>query len=62
MIHTIKNIKWVIATSLVCIFFGLLTFFTFIDQSFIQLNDLNIQIILSIDVVLLIDITLKAYM
>jgi ABC-type siderophore export system fused ATPase/permease subunit len=54
MIHIIKNNKWVIATSLICISFGLLTFFTFINQSFIQLNDLNLQILLFFDALLLI--------
>ena len=54
MIHIIKNYKWVIATSLICILFGLLTFFTFINQSFIELNDFNLQILLLIDSVLLI--------
>ena len=54
MIHIIKNYKWVIASSLVCIVFGLLTFFTFINQSFIRLNDHNLQVLLIIDLVLLI--------
>ena len=54
MIHTIKNYKWVIATSLICIVFGLLTFFTFINQGFIKLNDFNLQILLFADLVLLI--------
>jgi len=54
MIHIIKNYKWVIASSLVCIIFGLLTFFTFINQSFIKLNDYNFQALLFIDIVLLI--------
>ena len=54
MIHIIKNNKWVITSSLVCISFGLLTFFTFINQSFIQLNDLNLQILLILDILLLI--------
>ena len=54
MIHIIKNNKWVIATGLICIFFGLLTFFTFINQSFIKLNDFNLQILLFIDAVFLI--------
>ena len=49
MIHIIKNYKWIIATSLICIIFGLLTFFTFINQSFIILNDLNLQILLISD-------------
>ncbi len=54
MIHTIKNYKWVIATSLICIVFGLLTFFTFINQGFIKLNDFNLQILLVADLILLI--------
>ena len=53
MIHIIKNYKWVIASSLVCIAFGLLTFFTFINQSFISLNNFNLQILLISDLVLL---------
>ena len=54
MIHTIKNYKWVIATSLICIVFGLLTFFTFINQGFIKLNDFNLQILLFADLFLLV--------
>ena len=54
MIHIIKNYKWVIASSLICIAFGLLTFFTFINQGFISLNDFNLQILLFVDLVLLI--------
>ena len=54
MIHTIKNYKWVIATSLICILFGVLTFFTFINQGFIKLTDFNLQILLFSDLVLLI--------
>ena len=54
MIHTIKNYKWVIATFLICIVFGLLTFFTFINQEFIKLNDFNLQIILVADLILFI--------
>ena len=54
MIHIIKNYKWVIGLSLICIIFGLLTFFTFINQSFIKLNDFNLQILLVIDLILLI--------
>ena len=53
MIHFIKNNKWIIALSLVCIIFGILTFFTFIDRGFIKLNDLNLQILLTIDLILL---------
>tara|TARA_B100001123_G_scaffold423529_1_gene533821 strand:- start:2326 stop:4110 length:1785 start_codon:yes stop_codon:yes gene_type:complete len=54
MIHIIKNYKWVITTSLICIIFGLLTFFTFTNQSFITLKDFNLQILLIIDLVLLV--------
>jgi len=54
MIHIIKNYKWVIAASLICILFGLLTFFTFINQSIIELNDINLQMLLFADVALLI--------
>ena len=54
MIHIIKNYKWVITTSLICILFGLLTFFTFINQSFIKLNDFNLQMLLVADSILLI--------
>jgi len=54
MIHTIKNYKWVIATSFICIIFGLLTFFTFINQRIIESNNINLQILLFADVALLI--------
>ena len=53
MIHIIKNYKWIIATSLICIIFGLLTFFTFTNQSFITLKDFNLQILLIVDLILL---------
>ena len=54
MIHIIKNTKWVIASSLICILFGILTFFTFINQSFIPLNDFNLKILLMVDLIFLI--------
>ena len=54
MTHIIKNNKWVIVISLICILFGLLTFFTFINKSLIELNNTNLQILLSIDALLLI--------
>ena len=54
MIHIIKNNKWAITTSIACILFGVLTFLTLINQSFIELNDFNLQIILLIDALLLI--------
>ena len=54
MIHTIKNLKWVITTLLVCVALGVLTFFAFINQGFIKLSDLNLKILLFADVALLI--------
>ena len=53
MIHTIKNIKWVIATSLVCILLGALTFYTFINKARVELNESSLQILLLFDLVLL---------
>jgi len=53
MIHTIKNNKLVIATSGICIFLGVLTFFTFINKSFIELNDTSFKILIFIDLLLL---------
>ena len=41
---TFKSIQWIILTSIVSIFLGILTFFTFINQSFIELNEINLQI------------------
>ena len=42
MIHIIKSYKWVIASSLISILFGLLTFFTFIDHKlFIKIKNIT---------------------
>ena len=54
MIHIIKNAKWVLATSIICILLGVLTFFTFINKSFINLNETNLTILLIFDLLLLI--------
>jgi len=54
MIHIIKNYKWVIATSLICIIFALLTFLTFTNQNFTTLKNLNLQILLAADLLLLV--------
>ena len=53
MIHTIKNNKWIILTSIACILLGVLTFFTFINKGFIQLDDSNLQILLLSDLLFL---------
>ena len=49
---TFKSIQWIILTSIVSIFLGILTFFTFINQSFIELNETNLQILLILDLTL----------
>jgi len=54
MIHTIKNIKWVLATFSICVLFGLVTFFTILNQSFIELSANNLQILLLVNIILLI--------
>ena len=50
MIKLIKNFNWIIISSILCIFFGILTFLTFINESFIQLTDKNLQNLLIIDI------------
>ena len=54
MIKLIKNFNWIIISSILCIFFGILTFLTFINESFIQLTDKNLQNLLIIDIGILI--------
>jgi len=54
MIGALKKIKWIIPISLGCLTLGILTFFTFINQSFIELNNLNLQILLIADSILII--------
>ena len=53
MINHLKNIKWVIITASICIPLGILTFFTFIDESFIELNEFNLQFLLVLNLLLL---------
>ena len=53
MIHTIKNIKWIITTCIACIVLGVITFFAFINQSFIKLSEINLQILLIFDIAFL---------
>jgi len=54
MTHIIKNNKWILTTSLAGIFLGVFTFLTFINKSFIELNEVNIKILLFIDFIMLI--------
>ena len=51
MISTLKNIKWILLISLVCILLGILTFFTFINQSFVKLTEENLQFLLILDLI-----------
>ena len=54
MIKILKNYNWIIISSFLCIFLGILTFLTFINEGFIPLNDENLQILLIIDILLLV--------
>ena len=53
MFKIIKNLNWIITSSFLCIFLGILTFLTFINVSFIPLTDNNLQILLITDIILL---------
>ena len=46
MLYILKNFKWTIFISIVCIILGVLTFLTFINVGFIPLTDQNLQILL----------------
>ena len=54
MLELIKKNIFIIIIFFVTLFVGFLTFLTFIDKSFIQLNDKNLKILLITDVLLLI--------
>ena len=54
MFKIIKDLYWIIVSSFLCIFLGILTFLTFINEGFIPLTDKNLQILLIIDIILLI--------
>ena len=53
MFKIIKNFNWIILSSFTCIFLGILTFLTFINEGFVPLTEQNILILLSLDIVLL---------
>ena len=53
MFKILKNFNWIILYSFLCIFLGILTFLTFINESFIPLNDKNLEILLIIDIILI---------
>ena len=53
MFKIIKNFHWIIGTSFLCVFLGILTFLTFIDKGFLALNEFNLQVLLILDLTLL---------
>ena len=53
MFKIIKNFNWIILTSFLSIFMGIVTFLTFINEGFIPLSDKNLQTLLIIDIFLL---------
>ena len=53
MFKIIKNFNWIILSSFLCIFMGIVTFLTFINEGFIPLTDKNLQNLLIIDIFLL---------
>ena len=53
MFKIIKNFNWIILSSFLCIFMGIITFLTFINAGFVPLTDENLQTLLIIDLFLL---------
>ncbi len=53
MFKIIKNFNSIILSSFLCIFMGIITFLTFINEGFVPLTDKNLQTLLIIDIVLL---------
>ncbi len=53
MFKIIKNFNWIILSSFLCIFMGIVTFLTFINEGFVPLTDQNLQALLVIDIILL---------
>ena len=53
MFRIIKNFYWIILSSFLCIFMGIVTFLTFINEGFVPLTDQNLQSLLIIDIFLL---------
>ena len=53
MFKIIKNFNWIILSSFLCIFMGIVTFLTFINEGFVPLTDQNLQVLLIIDILLL---------
>ena len=49
----IKNFNWIILSSFLSIFMGIVTFLTFINEGFVPLTDTNLQTLLIIDILFL---------
>ena len=54
MFKIIKNFNWIILSSFLSIFMGIVTFLTFINEGFVPLTDKNLQTLLIVDLFLLI--------
>ena len=52
MFKIIKNFNWIILSSFLCIFMGIVTFLTFINEGFVPLTDQNLQKLIIIDIFL----------
>jgi len=53
MFKNVQNFKLILVTTFITIVLGIVTFLTFINQSFIELNSKNIQFLLIADFCLL---------
>jgi len=53
MFKIIKNFNWIILSSFLSIFMGIITFLTFINEGFVSLTGENLQTLLIIDIFLL---------
>ena len=54
MLKILKTYNWIILSSFLCIFLGIITFLTFINEGLVPLNDKNLQALLILDIILLI--------
>ena len=62
MLNFIKKNIFIIFIFLITLFLGILTFLTFIDKSFIELSDKNLQLILIVNICLLILLFLMIFL
>ena len=62
MINFIKKNIFITLIFIITLFLGFLTFLTFIDKSFIKLNDKNLQLLLIINIVFLLLFLIKIFL